>query len=105
MEWIFKLLPFLKNSNANEFKAIIAAYKELSEVYKKERDEHQKKIYEYQKKIDELNDIKSHTTNKEEINSIDRERDYLNKILELTIENRDLKEEIIFIKIINKNGN
>lgn len=90
MEWLIKLFGLFKGSDA---KAIIEGYKSLYESYKNEM------IY-WKEKYEELGKDKTIEPEVKE-----HEQELLTKIIELTQKNWDLREEIIFLKILkHSNG-
>lgn len=81
MDWLFKLLPFIKNSNADEFKAIMAELKGLKDEYKEQVKDQQIRIEGLEKKVLHLEIM--------EMQCLENHRILIN-------EYRDLKEKFIF---------
>lgn len=87
MEWVKAIIWFLKGNNAKEFKEVISEWKDLKEEYKRQVVDQKKRITELEKNVHEL---ELHEANCQQ------------QLIVLTKQYRDVKEELIFIKIQKK---
>lgn len=97
MEIINKILALFKNEWSKEAKLIIEQWKVLYEETKA-------KVKVHEERIKELEELKLHNLTVEEGREmIEREKKYHQELIKLIQTERDLKEEIIFLKIELKN--
>ncbi len=94
MEWwaaVLKILG-LKGGHAEEFKVIIAAYRQLNDEYKQ-------KIIELEKELKHLKSMNPENLKPTDVKELlDRETEYLQQIITLTKQKRELQEQIIFLE-------
>jgi hypothetical protein len=98
MNWIGNLWTALRGDAATNFKAITSELKDIKEEYKSRMRELEGRVKENEGRIKEL------VTEQERMAA--HEKECHRQVVDLTQKNRDMREELIFIKrMIKNNGN
>lgn len=96
-DWILRILPFLKNNNTEEWKALTEERKSVTQEIKYLKDEYKGRAEELEKKLLKANELKTPTNKVEVMELQEREKKYLKQLIVLTRKNTILKEYIVFI--------